>query len=331
MKIYLLPFLIITSLTLAGQTNSYQLFELSTNAGVAAMGGQVITGTYSNVGAWSENPALIQDSASNWISFDFGNYLGGSSLFGTSYTGKIKKYPIRLSVKHLGYGEFVGRDDTGALTTDFTAAEDMISIGTSTQSGYFSAGFQLNYLNSRLQDFVSHAITVDLGVIFNHPTENFTVGMIIKNLGVVLSDYTLSGEKSTIPFDVKIGGTYKPQNMPMKFSATVYQIAPNSRSFLLQEHLLDNEKKVLAFLNMGGELILNDKFQVLIGVNFRQRYEMKLDNGGGAGFNFGIRIRKSSFILEYGRGSYHVSQQTNRVTLLVDSHIFRKVRKNTNE
>ncbi len=331
MKISLLILFIICGGITFGQNNSYQLFTISTNAAVSALGGEVVTGTYHSIGGWQGNPALINDSLNHWLEFDYSNYIAGSSLVGASFLHKIKKIPLQFNLKHLGYGEFTGTDDMGNVTTNFSASEDVLSVGTSMTTGNFSGGLQLKFLSSRLDSWVSSALALDLGVVFTHPQKHLVAGMVISNLGVVLSNYTDTGLKAKIPLDVKIGVSYKPENMPFRFTSTIYQIAPNQRSLLLKDNLLEREQKLFAFLNAGGEFIVNEHFQVIMGLNFRQRYEMKLSNGASAGFNYGLRFKKSSFGIEYGRSSFHIAQPTHQVSLLVDGQLFNQFSRRNHE
>src|SRR5690606_30809834 len=89
--------------------------------------------------------------------------------------------------------------------------------------GVFTLGANLKFAQSYLDSYTASAVLLDIGGIYAHPEKDFTVGMVIKNFGVVVKDYT-EGSGSNLPFDVQIGTTFKPQYMPFRFSLTAYNL-----------------------------------------------------------------------------------------------------------
>lgn len=83
---------------------------------------------------------------------------------------------------------------------------------------------------SSVAGFRSNALLFDLGGTFVHPEKDLTIGLAIKNVGFVLSEY--SGTSDTqLPFDVQAGITFKPKHMPLRFSITAYNLAYHGKAF----------------------------------------------------------------------------------------------------
>ena len=157
----------------------------------------------------------------------------------------------------------------------------------------------------------------DVGGVFIHPDKEFTVGMAIKNFGFVTSEFT-SANSTTLPFDVQIGTSIKPEHMPIRFSVTLHQ---------LQEWNLMHSDEEINSLNTGldnffrhvvlaAEIILNEHVSLLTGYNHLRRKDLRLEQSGGfSGFSLGTAITFNAFELVYAFGGYHVAGNTNTFTL----------------
>jgi hypothetical protein len=152
---------------------------------------------------------------------------------------------------------------------------------------------------------------------------------VIKNFGFVMSDYTSSASAS-LPFDVQLGTTFKPEHMPIRFSLTAYNLAKDDVAY--DDPLSGKDKprtldKVLRRFNFGAEILIHKKFNALIGYNYLVHQELKLENGGGmAGVTFGFSVKIKSFDFVFSRNGYVVGNAGYGFTLSknIDSMIKRK-------
>ena len=185
------------------------------------------------------------------------------------------------------------------------------------QANNFRFGTTLKFSNTSISGYTGSAILLDIGGVFIHPQKDFTVGMAIKNFGFVTDEFT-SSSNTTLPFDVQVGTSIKPEHMPIRFSITLHQ---------LQEWDLTNEGEEINTFNttldnmfrhvvLGAEIILNDHLSILAGYNHLRRKDLRLESTGGfSGFSLGTSITVKAFQLVYAFGGYHVSGNTNTFTL----------------
>jgi hypothetical protein len=162
---------------------------------------------------------------------------------------------------------------------------------------------------SNIAGYRASAVMMDLGGCFIHPKKALTVGLVIKNVGIILSDYTGSDD-AVLPFDVQLGTTFKPEHMPIRFSLTAYNLAKESVAY--HNAATDPEEpgaldKVLRRVNFGAEILVHKKFNVLVGYNYLVHQELKLEeSGGGAGVTFGFSLQIKSFDFVFSRNGYVV-------------------------
>ncbi len=153
-------------------------------------------------------------------------------------------------MQHLGYGTIEGFDQTGAATGDYKSGETVFIISKSHQVGNFRIGANLKPAFSTLAGYRSSALLLDIGGVFVHPSQELVVGMVIKNLGFVIQDYTESGT-SSLPFDIQVGITLKPEHMPLRFSFTAYQLVNSSFNDEVADNQLSGLIRRFVILTLG--------------------------------------------------------------------------------
>ena len=271
------------------------------------------------------NPALVSDSLAGWGSLGYQFYVADIGQATFSYAHDFKKVgTIGFGVQHIGYGTIEGYDQTGGAIGDFKSGETVIIISKSHQVGNFRMGVNLKPTFSSIGGYRSSALLMDVGGAFVHPTQDLVVGMAIKNIGFVMQEYTESSAAS-LPFDIQVGVSFKPEHMPLRFSLTAYQLMNSS----LNDEVADNRPsgldKVLRHFNFGAEILLHKKVNVLVGYNFLTHQDLKLENGGGgAGVSFGFVARTKYFEFVFSRGGYVAGSAGYSFTLLSNFNNFIK-------
>jgi hypothetical protein len=305
-----------------GGKHSYEFLNVPGNARLAALGGVNVSLADHDINFFHSNPALVGDSLSGWGSASYQFYVAdiGQSTF--SYSARFKKIGIiQFGIRHIDYGTIQAYDPSGAELGEFRSGETAVVIGKSQQVGNFRMGMNLRGIFSNLAGFHSSALMIDAGGVFIHPHQDFTLGLVIKNLGFVLSEYS-SSSTTTLPFDVQLGTTFKPEYMPVRFSLTIYNLVENSDPYY--DPSAGNEKpgtldKVLRHLNFGAELLLHRNVSVLLGYNFQVHKTLKLEEaGGGAGVTVGINGRIKTFEFTISRSSYIAGAGAYAITLASD-------------
>jgi len=256
------------------------------------------------------NPGLIAESWDNLFAVNYIRYLAGISLASAVYSRCLGNGGAwAAGLQYMNLGEFVKRDATGQELGTFTGAEYFAVAGGSHMIGPFRMGVALKYANSTIDAWTAGALAVDLGGVYIHPNQELTAGLSIRNIGVVIDDFTPES-RSRLPFDVQAGASIKPEHMPFRFSVT----ASNLASPVLRDNpqgAVNNESsgavdKVLSRITIGAEALLGENFNIRGGYSHLTNREMRLMNGSrGAGFSFGFMLKVKAFEFSFSRALQH--------------------------
>jgi hypothetical protein len=306
--ISLLCMITTTGFAQLGGKRSFEFLNVPNNARLAALGGINVSLSGRDVNFIFSNPTLMDDTLSGFASVNYQFYVADVSQASATYAHHFKKMgSMAFGIQHLNYGEIEGYDATGAELGNYKSGETAFFISKSHQISNFRLGGTLKWAFSSIAGYRANAMMIDVGGLFVHPDQDFTIGVTIKNLGVVLSDYTESSS-SELPFDVQIGATLKPEHMPLRFSLTAYNLTNAYGSYRTGGN---NEpgtlNKILRHVNFGAEILIHRNVNLMIGYNYRLHQELKLENAGGiAGISFGFSANIRSFELVLSRSAYVV-------------------------
>jgi hypothetical protein len=162
----------------------------------------------------------------------------------------------------------------------------------------FSAGFNINYIQTGLDDVKGKSVAFDFGTLYEIGVMGAKIGMTIQNVG---SDMTFIEEKVKMPVFFRVGG-----------SAQMFQQG-ESRLLATAEftHPPDNSEK----LNMGGEYGFRDYLFL------RGGYKLNYDTEGltaGFGVKFPLTVIKSSVArLDYAYQDLKFLSDAHHVSLNV--------------
>ena len=305
-----------------GSPHAFDFLNLSPSASITALGGVQATASadsaFLSSAAWFTNPAANLPQLHQHLSVSYQPYYAGVDFATLTYSRSIgEKGSWGAGVQYLNYGEIDSYDITGFPLGTFTAQEYALSFNRSHQSGPFRFGINAKWIASSLGSYGASALLFDAGGMFVHPRYDFTLGLAINNLGLLLNDYT-SMTQSRMPTDLKIGLTYKPQHMPFRFYLNGYHLIRHYGAYYAADN---NEKpgyvnKILRHVSLGGEILLSKSFHVLAGYNHSKRSTLQLEQlTGGAGLSVGFTLRLRFLQLEYARSFYHVAGGFNHFTL----------------
>jgi hypothetical protein len=315
-----------------GSNHSLDFLNLSTNAKLTAISevnvSSMIDSAGSDAGMFMYNPALIGPGASEKLSLSYMPYYAGINHASLSYAHHHQKYGTwALGLQYLDYGDFDGYDASGLPAGEFSAQSYAFVLNHVHQQGNFRMGANLKVAVSSISGYTASALLFDLGGIFRHPTQDFTAGLVISNLGFFLQDYSGSSD-SRLPTDLRLGLSFKPEHMPFRFSITGHKLLRDRKAYFESDSSGgqgDDEgdvsvaDKIFRHLTFGGEILLGDNFHLRAGYNSLVRAGMRLpQTGGGAGFTYGFMVRIKMFMFEFARTSHQVSGGFSHFTLTTD-------------
>ncbi|HEY3404210.1 MAG TPA: type IX secretion system protein PorQ [Ohtaekwangia sp.] len=320
----LISFILLSGSVLAqlGGRRSYEFLNVPAHARLAALGGVNTSLTDRDINFFFSNPALVSDTLAGFASASYQFYVGDVGQAGFSYAHDFNRIGMLVfGIQHLNYGTIQGYDASGQETGTFKSGETALVIGKSHQIRHFRFGVNFKLAFSNIAAYRSSAVMLDLGGTFIHPEKDFRVGLVIKNLGFVLSDYSETSD-TKLPLDVQAGITFKPEHMPLRFSITAYNLARSDATYYDPASGQDEPgglNKLLRRFNFGAELLIHRNVNILAGYNYLIHQELKLEQGGGAaGLSFGFSARIKSLEFVFSRSSYVVGNAGYAFTLSTD-------------
>jgi hypothetical protein len=312
------------------QRKSFEFLNVPNNARLSALGGVNTSLADKDVNFFFYNPALTSDTLAGFASAGYQFYVADIGQATFAYAHRFSGIGmLTLGVQHLNYGSIKGYDASGFETGEFKSGETVMVIGKSHQIAHFRLGMNVKIAFSNIAGYRASAALVDIGGLFIHPKQDLTLGLSVKNLGIILSEYSETST-SYLPFDVQLGATFKPEHMPLRFSLTAYNLAESNVTY---NNPKDKEPepgtldKILRRVNVGAEVLLHRNVTIMIGYNYLVHQELKLaDTGGAAGLAFGFSAMIKSFELVFSRSTYVVGNAGYAFTLSKNIDKMMKIR-----
>jgi hypothetical protein len=273
--------LVLTNL-LRGQA----LYQLSNHAKTASgwgMGSAVST-LSNNIDGIFQNPALLANSP-EFYHVNFTNFVVdiNSTTINAAFHHNWFNYAVNIS--YMNFGDFVGRDNEGLQTGNFSANDKEITLAVGKKLGnYISLGLSGSFLNSNIDNYSATNLAATIGLQYFNPATNLSLGLSYKNMDRQVSSYNDHEEK--IPNLFILGISKKLQYLPAKVSFD-----------LLKYSDLD------LLFNTGIRFDINQYFNLFLGTSSRKldlqnRTDLKsLTTGISAGA--GLQISNFNLDISY--------------------------------
>ncbi|MGB0521750.1 MAG: type IX secretion system protein PorQ [Flammeovirgaceae bacterium] len=324
-----------------GGSTSFGFLNLPTHARTIALGGQNITSSDQDVNMMTSNPALLVDSVANKLSVSYYPYFADVHSSAISYAHSFKKAGLwGINVQNISYGTFDQTNALGQVTGTFQGSELAVTISHARKIEHFALGANLKLAQASLDTYRASGVFLDVGSVFIHPKKDFKFGLVIRNLGFSLGSFTPSQEFS-MPLDIQLGLSFKPQRMPLRFSITANQLQQFDIAFddpsddgkvdalgnPLDEKASFTDKLSRHF-TLGGEFVFSKNLNLRFGYNFLKRRELAIESRQAmVGFSFGFMIRIKKLEVAYSRNTQFVGGGVNAFTVTLNTKdIFKKKR-----
>lgn len=309
-----------------GGINGYQTLETTTNARAAALAGTSISLADGDISQFFENPAVLDSTKAGSIFFNVNPYFADINLFTGAFAFELSRWGIfSVGIHYLSSDDMEATDPSGNVVGSFQVQDYVVVVGKAHQLGPITLGINLKLMHSSIEDFGSTAIAGDIGGHFRI-TKNWTVGMVFAHIGGRITNYN-ELVRSELPFDVKIGTTFKPEYMPIRFTITSSNLVNrNVIEPFSSESIANNQlERIFRRVNLGAELILSENFQLLIGYNHKRKQEMKLEASGGAGVSYGVMAGIKRFQIRFSRSIYHTGRGTSFISVQTNLNEVRRI------
>lgn len=319
-----------------GGQETFSFLRLPQNAKTAALGGINVSSSVKDAGMFTQNPALMSEDNHQNLGLNYTAYYAGISHLTTNYAHHHKKLgDFGAAIQYLNYGIIKSYDAAGNYLGEFSAQDYAISLAYSKKIGIYQLGASIKYVGSTISAFTASGLLCDIGGVFTHPKQDWTVGLAVKNFGFALSNYNPNSQ-FTMPFDVQLGTSFKPKKMPFKFSFTLHHLYPtdityndpNQTQIDAEGNIITNDISFIDKLSrrivVGTEILFHQNFNARIGYNFLQRRELGISGQnnnqplGLTGLSFGAMLRIKGFEVNYTYNTLHIAGGLSTLGVTVD-------------
>lgn len=286
--------------------NAFNFLNVTPSSHVYALGGHNVALIDDDINLVEQNPALLGPEFDHQVGLAYMRYIGSTNVMSARYGQELTEHSaIGGAIQYFGYGSLTETDATGAVLGQF-GARDMAFSATYSHdiSGYWRGGATLKYISSKYAEYSSGAIAVDLGVSYYNPDNEFSVGLVIKNLGGQVKKFENRSDK--LPWDIQVGFSKMLRSFPLRFGVTAYGLRywhlpyyspadKNNVSSELKEH--DSfGSNLLRHLVFAVEVLPTQNTYIGIGYNYRTRTDMSTYKRSFlSGFSLGGGIKVKAF------------------------------------
>lgn len=315
-----------------GGERIFNFLNITTSATQAALGGEALTiADDVNQPLW--NPSSISKFMDNQASLNYVNYLTDVNMGSATFAHLINRRfgTLHTGIQYVDYGNFIGSDENGQETGDFGARDLAFSVGYAYNILHtdFYIGTNIKVLSSKIENYTSHGIAMDIGVSYNSDYKPYMFTAVIRNLGYQFTPF--DEERENLPLEIAVGASYELEDVPLRWHLTINSLqnwhiaVPNPSD---NETDLDgnvNTKEISFFSNamrhvvIGGELFPDKVFNIRFGYNFRRAAELKLsDTRTFSGLTAGFGLKMGRLKLDYAYTKYHPAENTSTFSLHID-------------
>lgn len=316
-----------------GGESTYQFLNLVSSPRQAALGGKIITIYDYDVTQALFNPAAINVNMDSQLSLNYSSYLGGIG-YGTAayaYTLDRRTQTFHGGVTYINYGNFDGYDEAGNSTGSFSGSEAALSLGYAFNIPHTDIylGTNIKFITSKLEQYSSFGMALDLGAIYIDETIGFYAAIAIRNVGTQITTY--AGQNEPLPLELDFGMSQQLENVPIRWHLTMENIQtwnisePNPARVLTDLNGNQTDEKVSFFNNalrhlvLGAELFPEKGFNIRLGYNFRRAEELRiLEQRNFSGLSFGVGLKMNKLRFSYTHARYSSAANTSFFGLNID-------------
>lgn len=311
---------------ITGGQHIFKLLELSPSARMTALGGSQITVQDDDVAFAAANPAALNPGMDGRLTLNHNFFLSDIQHGYVAYAHQLSRlgFTIQGGIQYMNYGEIKQADEFGNLTGQVKAGETTFTLGAARPlSDRMSLGLNLRFGVSTLDLYQASMLAADAGFMYTDTVHLFSVGAVMRNIGVQLATY--NGQREDLPFDLQIGFSKRLRYLPFRMTVIAHHLHqwdiryddPNAVSDDVSLFGEEPEKEknggvdnFFRHLIFNGEFLLgrNEGFRLRVGYNHLRRKELSVNNYRSlAGFSGGVGLKINRFRVDMGYGSYHLA------------------------
>lgn len=321
------------SFSQVGGNATYQFLNLVNSTRQAALGGKNITNYDYDPTQALYNPASINPEMDNQLAVNYVNYFADVN-YGTvayAYLWDRRTQVLHLGATYINYGKFDGYDEFGNDTGEFSGGEVAFSAGYARNIPRtdFYVGGNLKLISSRLEQYTSMGVAVDLGVIYVYEPWDLNIAAVARNIGTQITPYHETYEK--LPLEIDFGVSQKLVNVPLRWHVTFenlqqWNIAfsnPANEEVDLEGNTIREDigffDNIYRRVIIGVELFPDSGFNIRLGFNARRSMELRiLEQRAFAGLSAGFALKLNKLRISYSYSRYSMAASANFFGLHID-------------
>ena len=306
--LYLFIVISIVTTVLLAQDGTYDFLRLDASARTAAMGGSFVS-MKDDPNVIFYNPASLATVMHPQISFSYLDHLMDVNSGTASFAQPVEGIgSIGAGITYIDYGSFDGTDASGNKTGTFAAQELALvaGIATAVDDNTYIGG-NIKYIYSSIAEYRSSALAIDAGVFYEIPTQNITLGASVLSLGKQLKTY--DGVQESLPLDVTIGITKKPEHLPAYLNLDFHHL----------NQTVDNFFDRFKSFTFGVEFLASTSLRLQAGYNNEQHIDLATGSSAGlSGISLGAGLLVRSYRIDYAYSSYGKIGGLNRFSVAIN-------------
>ena len=336
---FLLTFFVIPGFRASAQVNggqsAFEYLNLSNSPHVSALGGISVADPDNDIALALQNPAMMRPGMHNELQLVYNNFFAGINIGNLQYGYYVPKINTSFffGMQYLNYGAFDETNSVGNVIGEFHAVDYAATLGASrSYLEHWRYGADIKLANSSLYQYKGSAVLMDVGINYFDTSSLWDIGVVAKNMGVMIQKYNTSNPSEPVPFDLQLGASKKFKHLPLRLFATIQHLyewdirydnpadLTGTNSLGTTDTVKDNGShfgdKLFRHFIFGAELTLAKRVTITASYNDLQRQELVLQSMPGlAGFSFGAGINLTKFQIHYARTYYYVSGAYNEFSI----------------
>jgi hypothetical protein len=344
MKICFCFLIFLSTLTYSqiGGNSSFTNLNRVYNARSLSLGGSFISQRDKDLNLSINNPALLNTSMINKLSFNQLFQTGGvqNGMIALARNSKKINCIQNLALRYVNYGKNIETNEFGEKIGEFTPLDFIISSGFGRKiNPHLSFGGQLNFLYSQYNSLNAIGFSFDFGGNYLLKDTTQSISFILKNVGYQMKGFT-ENRKGSLPTEFQIAYAHKLKHAPFRFNYLFHHLNkwdltyynPNEKGTidpLTGDSIFPKKsnfiQKTALHFTPQIELLLSHNLHLRFAFDYFRRYQMSITTRPGiAGFSFGIGLYFKRFSLDYGFSSYSVAGNFNGLTIISSVDQWRK-------
>jgi long-subunit fatty acid transport protein len=292
--LFILIILCCITTSLFAQQGTYNFLLTDVSARAAALNGSFVS-MKDDPNVLFYNPASIGTLSVPKVSVSYVNYLMDVNAGTLSYGQYIEGIgSVGAGVIYMNYGSFNRTDELMNVLGTFSATDLALVVGIAAHyDDDILVGINAKFISSSIAEYSSTALAVDLGFLYDIPSQNLSIGGSVLNIGKQLKTY--AGVNELLPLDVKFGITKRPEHLPVFLNIDFHQLNESGDKFLDR----------FSNFTVGAEFLMSKSLRLRVGYNNKQRQELKTGTTVGlGGFSLGVGLVLNEYQIDYAYNSY---------------------------